>query len=44
MRDVIGRMRWGMMGCGMRDEPPRWGMRDAGCGMRDAGCGMRDAG
>ena len=22
MRDVIGRMRWGMMGCGMRDEPP----------------------
>ena len=35
MRDVIGRMRWGMMGCGMRDEPPRWGMRDAGCGMRD---------
>lgn len=22
MRDVIGEMRWGMMGCGMRDEPP----------------------
>lgn len=26
MRDIIGEMRWGMMGCGMRD---------AGCGMRD---------
>ena len=22
MRDIIGEMRWGMMGCGMRDEPP----------------------
>ena len=45
MRDVIGRMRWGMMGCGMRDVIGRMicGMMGGGyAGGGYAGCYWKD--
>ena len=35
MRDIIGEMGWGMMGCGMRDIIGEMGWGMMGCGMRD---------